>query len=137
MSHNLSRQQVEGMIAAAQFAASANLNIQRHWTVHYERAGIADRHGAAFIGRLLKLVGKAARRAGGEMAAQWVRENGEGKGAHVHILLHLPAGMTLRGRTRHWIVTAGGTFRLRVSKVGRSAGAYHQPSTTNTDSRMR
>ena len=45
------------------------------------------------------------------------RENGDGKGGHVHILLHLPSGMTLRNRTRQWIKAAGGNPVRRVSRV--------------------
>lgn len=116
---------VAGMIAAGEFSVAIKRPFQRHWTVHYERGGIEDRDGAAFVGRLLKLVGKAARRAGGEMTALWVRENGDGKGAHVHILLHLPDGMTLRGKTRRWLKLAGCAFpaRARVSKVRTIGGS--------------
>jgi hypothetical protein len=97
----------------------------RHWTIHYERAGIAEIDGAKFVGHVLRLAKAQARRDGGDMAAIWVRENGEGKGGHVHILLHLPAGTYLRNRTRRWIVAAGGAFRARVSKV-RTIGASLQ-----------
>lgn len=90
LSLNLTRQQVEGMVAAAAFSDAKGFRFQRHWTVHYERAGIADRDGAAFVRQLLKVAGQTARREGGEMTALWVRENGHGKGAHVHILLYLP-----------------------------------------------
>lgn len=105
------------MRAAAEFAARIGLPFNRHWTVHYQTAGIAERDGAAFVGRLLTLARKQARRGGAEMAALWVRENGDGKGGHVHILLHFPAGMTLRNRTRRWIKAAGGLPVRRVSKV--------------------
>jgi len=70
-----------------------------------------------FVGKLLDLIGKQARREGGRVSAIWVRECASGKGEHVHILLHLPDGMSLRNRTRRWIVTAGGRYRTGVSKV--------------------
>ena len=105
------------MIEAANFAERIGLAFNRHWTVHYEMAGIAERDGAAFVGRLLALVGKHVRRAGGKLAALWARENGDGKGGHVHILLHVPNGMTLRNLTRRWIKAAGGNPVRRVSKV--------------------
>jgi hypothetical protein len=105
------------MIEAAIFAERIGLAFNRHWTVHYEMAGIAEHDGAAFVGRLLALVRKHVRRAGGELAALWARENGDRKGGHVHILLHLPGGMTLRNRTRRWIKAAGGNPARRVSRV--------------------
>ena len=99
------------------------LAFNRHWTVHYEMAGIAEHDGAAFVGRLLSLARKKVRRDGGELAALWVRENGDGKGGHVHILLHLPLGMTLRNCTRRWIKAAGGTPARRASKVRTIVGS--------------
>jgi len=130
----LSRDAVMAMLEAAAFAESIGLAFNRHWTVHYQMAGIAERDGAAFIGRLLSLVRKHVRRRGGELAALWSRENGTGKGGHVHILLHTPAGVTLRNRTRTWIKAAGGRPMRRVTKVrtigrtltdGQSSGALH------------
>ena len=105
------------MIEAANFAERIGLAFNRHWTVHYEMAGIAEHDGAAFVGRLLALVRKHVWRAGGKLAALWARENGDGKGGHVHILLHLPSGMTLRNLTRRWIKAAGGNPVRRVSRV--------------------
>ena len=93
------------------------LHLNRHWIIHYERAGIPPDQGAAFVGRVLRLVGAYARRHNNKIAAIWVRENGEAKGAHAHILLHVPAGLTLRNRIGGWIKAAGGTYQRRVSKV--------------------
>ncbi len=105
------------MIEAANFAERIGLAFNRHWTVHYQMAGIAEHDGAAFVARLLALARKHVRRAGGELAALWARENGDGKGGHVHFLLHMPSGMTLRNRTLRWIKAAGGQPRRRVSRV--------------------
>jgi hypothetical protein len=116
---HLSRRQVEAMLAATLHAQNIGLAFNRHWTVHYEAAGIAERDGAGFIRRLLRLASKQVRRDGGEIAALWARENGDGKGGHVHILMHLPIGMTLRNRTRRWIVAAGGTYARRASRASR------------------
>lgn len=106
---------------AAANAQRMSLPFNRHWTVHYQRAGIAEIDAARFIGRLLKLAGDYARRHNGKVAAMWVRENGDGKGGHVHMLLHLPARLSLRGRTGHWVRLAGGNVRQRVSRI-RSIG---------------
>jgi len=121
-SWHLSYGQVKKLLMAARVAELTGLRFNRHWTVHYERAGIAECDGARFIGHLLKLASAQARRDGGQMAAIWVRENGEGKGGHVHIMLHLPAGTHLRNRTRRWIVAAGGKYRARVSRVNSIGG---------------
>ena len=123
MSEYLTLRQCEGLVAAAENAARIGLPFNRHWTVHYERAGIAEREGARFVGRLRKLTGDYARRHKLKEASMWVRENGHGKGGHVHILLHLPAGLSLRGRTRKWIELAGGTCREGVSCVKIIAGS--------------
>lgn len=116
-SYYLSAAQVTHMLEAADFAERIGKPFNRHWTVHFEMGGIAEHDGAAFVGRLLSLVRKQVRRAGGELAALWARENGAGKGGHVHILLHIPAAITLRNQTRRWIKAAGGKPVPRASKV--------------------
>ena len=116
-SWNLSLQNCLDLIAAGNFAEVSGLRFNRHWTVHYEKAGIAEYDAARFIGRLLKLAGDYARRHGGRLAAIWVREGGEGKGGHVHILIHLSPGLSLRGRTRCWVRLAGGRCIAKVSRV--------------------
>jgi hypothetical protein len=121
LSDRLTLAQCEKLIAAALFAERIGLAFNRHWTVHTERAGIQSHDGRAFVGRLLHLVTEAVRRHGGRLAAIWVRENGDRKGEHVHILMHLPAGMKLTNKTRRWIVAAGGNYRRNVSYV-RSIG---------------
>ncbi|MGD9664713.1 MAG: hypothetical protein AB7U34_05865 [Novosphingobium sp.] len=116
----------------AAFAQKTGQTFTRHWTVHYERAGILDSDGAAFIGKLLKRAGEHVRRDGGTMAAIWARENGEDKGAHVHILLHLSSTTTLQNLTRRWIKAAGGTYRKGVSEV-RSIGGTLASAKANTE----
>jgi hypothetical protein len=118
---HLTKAQVVGLMEAVAHAKKFDLAFNRHWTVHYERAGIADQDGARFVGHLLRLVAAYARRHHGKFAAMWVRENGEGKGGHVHILMHLSDGLTLRNRYRGWIGAAGGNYRRNVSKT-RSIG---------------
>ncbi len=121
-SWNLSLQNCLDLIAAGEFAEASGLRFNRHWTVHYERAGIAEHDATRFIGRLLKLAGDYARRHGGRLAAIWVREGGEGKGGHVHILIHLSPRLSLRGRTRRWVRLAGGRCIAKVSRVRPIAG---------------
>lgn len=117
VSHYLTDKQAEQLLRAAENAYSSGRVFQRHWTVHYGLAGIAPADGARFVGKLIDLVKKQARREGGDAYVIWVRECASGKGEHVHILLHLPPGMSLRNRTRRWIIAAGGKYRAGVSKV--------------------
>lgn len=109
--------QVASILDAAAFAFATGRTFQRHWIIHYGKAGIGEKNGAQFVSRVLALVSKQARREGGALTAIWVRERASDKGEHVHILLHLPAAMRLHGRTRCWIETAGGIWVPGVSRV--------------------
>lgn len=131
-SWQLTAGQVDRLIAVAANAERVGLAFNRHWTIHHERAGIPNRDGARFIGKLLHLARQQAKRAGGEMAALWLRENGHGKGAHVHILMHLPPGLLLQNRTGRWIKAAGGKPRTRVGKI-RSIGGSLGCAETSPD----
>lgn len=122
-SYYLTLAQCRGLIAAADHAEKIGLAFNRHWTIHYENAGIAEADAATFIRKLLKLAGDYARRHGARLAAVWSRENGKGKGGHVHIILHLPADLPLRGKTRRWVRLAGGKYRKGVSVVRSIAGS--------------
>lgn len=108
-------------MAAADHAGVIGLRFNRHWTVHYENAGIAERDAAKFIGSLLKHARDYARNHKERFAAVWARENGEGSGGHVHILMHLSSHLSLKGRTRRWVGLAGGKCVEGVSRV-RSVG---------------
>lgn len=115
VSDALADHKVDELLEAARFALATGRTFQRHWIVHYGRAGIGEHEAAGFIRKLFERVGKQAKRAGGELTALWVRERASGYGEHIHILLHLPAGLSLRNRTRRWIAAAGGTYRPGVS----------------------
>ena len=132
MSETLTKAQCGKLIAAARFAHAIGLPFNRHWTIHSEKAGIQAHDGQRFVRRVLKSAGTAARRHGGQLAGIWVRENGEGKGEHVHILMHLPRGMKLANRTRRWVVAAGGTYQPRVSRV-RSIGGLLSSAELNDE----
>ena len=60
-----------------------------------------DRDAAGATGRIVKLIRDWVRSQGGSAIYAWVRENGPDKGSHVHILLHIPEGLSLR-LTRRW-----------------------------------
>ena len=141
----LADRKVDDLLHAARFALATGRTFQRHWIVHYGRAGVAAEDGAAFVRRLLDPLHKLARRAGGELTALWVREHASTYGEHVHILLHLPFGLSLRNRTRRWIEAAGGTYQPGVSMVtsvggrlvkqtaknGSNTGEHHRANAAN------
>lgn len=121
----LSQRHAEGVLQAMAVADLVGMPLTRHWTVDYERAGIADWDGAAFVGRLLAIVGRFARVRGGRFAAVWVREVGVRNGAHVHIAFHLPRGWRLGHFTRRWIRAAGGKYVKGVSHVRPIGGSLN------------
>ena len=135
-SETLTDRQVEGLLESARYALANNRVFQRHWIVHYGKAGIAPENATKFVSRLLDQVSKQARREGGEMTALWVRERASGKGEHLHVLLHLPTAMRLRGRTRRWVVAAGGSWQPGISKI-RIIGGRLSKAHGNSDAVVR
>ena len=127
----LADHKVESLLDAARFALATGRTFQRHWIVHYGRAGIAEHQAAGFLRKLFEQVGRQARSAGGELTAVWVRELASTYGEHVHILLHLPPGMSLRNRTRRWIETAGGIYQPGVSMTKSIGGRLDKQTANN------
>lgn len=121
----LSQRHAEGVLQAMAVADLAGMPLTRHWIVDYELAGIADRDGAAFVGRLLVFTRRYARARGGRFAAVWVREVGMRHGAHVHIAFHWPRGWRLGYLTRRWIKAAGGKYRKGVSRIRPVGGSLN------------
>jgi hypothetical protein len=99
----LSHSQAVNIIEAAGHAAALSLPLNRHITIHWGQAGILDCEAAAATGRYVKLVADCIAKRGGRFACVWVRENGDGKGTHVHILAHIPAGFALARMQRRWL----------------------------------
>ena len=117
------------LVEATRRAIAIGLPFNRHLTIHWAKAGLTNDQAAAATGRMLKLIRDWVRKRGGDVAHVWVRENGLGKGSHVHVLLHLPDGVTLGGMTRRWYKMVTG-WRGRVTKgavqtkcIGHSAQA--------------
>lgn len=135
-SDGLTDSQVAAIIDAAAFAMAMGRTFQRHWTIHYGKAGIGAREGTRFVSYVLALASKQARREGGELTALWVRERASDKGEHVHMLLHLPAAMRLHGRTRRWIEAAGGRWQPGVSCV-RIIGGRLSKKEVNRDAHLK
>jgi hypothetical protein len=62
-------------------------------TVHWEAAGVPLELMPKATGRFLDLLTKALARRNGATAWIWVHENGDGKGGHCHIIIHIPADL--------------------------------------------
>ena len=110
-------------MAAAVFTAQEHRPLNRHTTIHFEAAGIDQPVRA--IGQYLKLAGDWLRTRGQPFAYIWVRESGDRKGEHVHILMHVPPQMAKQfaRRERGWRKRIGARPALgafRSTPVGRS-----------------
>lgn len=121
----LSLAQCLRIIAAADRADAIGLRFNRHWTIHYQNAGVSEENASKFIGHILKLAREYATRHGEQFACLWVRENGPRQGGHVHLLMHIPADLSLRGRSRKWIGLAGGKCRKKVSHIRPVGGSLN------------
>jgi hypothetical protein len=110
------------LITAAMTAQTIGRALNRHITVHWAAAGVADNRAAAATTAFLKYLREWL---GGATAYIWARENGDGKGAHLHILAHLPAGRHMSGaRSRRWLERiTGRPYRLGTIRTRRIAGS--------------
>ena len=123
-SNELTEKQIHAIFAAVAKASTIGLPLNRHWTVHWSKAGLTDDQACAATSTLLTLVRDWLRKQGHRFACVWVRENDHGdrsKGSHVHIMLHVPAELKWCGwRNRRWLerVTSrpyvSGTSRTRI-----------------------
>ena len=104
-----------------------SLPLNRHLTIHWEQAGNPDERAARSTGRFLKLAGDWIAKRGERITWAWVRENGDGKGGHVHILIHVPAGARLGDMQRRWLRSITGRAYKRTTietrRIGGTAGA--------------
>lgn len=112
----LSHSAAAGIIDATDFALALGFGFNRFVTIHWEAGGVTD--DLAATGRWLKLVGDWIRSRGGTVAYVWVRENGPGKGSHVHILMHLPPALSdpFNRRQRGWLKACGAVSKKGVLK---------------------
>jgi hypothetical protein len=121
----LTVKQTAEIIAAAQFAACAGFPLNRHLTIHWEAAGIPDCQAAAATAAFLRLARDWLRKRGAPFAWVWVRENGDRKGSHVHILLHCRPELArdFAAMQRRWLRrVTGNPYRPRVIRTARIGG---------------
>lgn len=125
----LSKKDVENIRAAGVHTAQEHRELNRFTTIHFEAARIADPVWA--IGRMMKLAGDWLRTKGAVLSYIWVREAGEAKGDHVHILWHVPAALIrdFAKREPGWRKQIGakptkGAFKTKPVGFSYSHGAY-------------
>ncbi len=122
----LSERDAGKVLAATARALQVGLPFNRFTTVHWDAAGVAD--GLKATGRLLKLIGDWLRSRERRAAFVWIREDGPNKGAHVHILLHLPPDLVeaFNGCQRGWLKACGAQWRKGVVKTRSIGRSYRQ-----------
>lgn len=122
----LSERDAGKLLEAKDRALRMGLPFNRFTTVHWDAAGVAD--GLKATRRLLKLIGDWLRSRGRQAAFAWVREDGHGKGAHVHILLHVPPELidAFNACQRGWLAACGARWRGGVLKTEIIGRTYRQ-----------
>ena len=105
----------------------------RFTTIHWAAARVHDPLRAT--GRLPKLLGGAIKAAGGSFAYVWVRENGDRKGEHVHVLWHGPAELPVfKHRVLAWLRRCGARRAdgvIKTVSIARSLSAATTGSAYN------
>lgn len=131
-SDHLSLAAARNIIEAAHHASSIGRPLNRFTTLHFEAAQVSDPVRAT--GRLLKLAGDWLRTMGEPLCAIWVRETGEGKGEHLHLLWHVPTGLAgaFAKRERGWR-TKIGMKQLRGSCHSRPVGLSYRHALRGTE----
>ncbi|GLS01686.1 hypothetical protein GCM10007859_17010 [Brevundimonas denitrificans] len=126
MTTGLNERDTGKVLAATAKALEIGLPFNRFTTVHWDAASVAD--GLKATRRLLKLIGDWMRSRGRLAAFVWVREDGQGKGAHLHVLLHLPPDLVeaFNGCQRGWLKACGARWRKGVLKTRSIGRTYRQ-----------
>ncbi len=90
-SHALTAAQIANLEAAERHARAIGLPFTRMITIHWQAAGVALADMVKATGRFLDLLAKALARNKCKTAWLWTLENGDRKGGHCHLLVHVPA----------------------------------------------
>lgn len=121
----LTPRKAQMLINAACRAMQIGRPLNRHITIHWEAAGLSDREAMQATTAFLKYLREWLR---GETAYIWVRENGDGKGSHVHILAHIPKARAMSGAlSRRWIKRCTGKPYRRGAILTRKVKGADQP----------
>ncbi|WP_157799410.1 hypothetical protein [Qipengyuania seohaensis] len=128
----LTPKKAQKLIEAAHRAIQIGRPLNRHITIHWEAAGLSDREAMQATTAFLKYLREWLR---GDTAYLWVRENGEGKGSHVHILAHVPRGKAMSGAiSQRWIRRCTGKpYQRDLIHTRKVRGSDHPDSLLYTE----
>lgn len=129
-SDGLTLAQAEKLAKAAHTAMAIGRPLNRHICVHWEAAGLSDQEAMVATTAFLKYFREWLR---GQTAYLWTRENGGGKGSHVHILAHVPDAKRMSGAlSRRWVqrctirtYRAGAIFSRKIAGAGQPDAALY------------
>lgn len=127
-SYGLETRHVDNLLAATAHADAIGRPFTRMISIHWEAAGVKPSHVPKATGHFLDLLSKGLARSGCATSWLWVQENGDGKGAHVHILAHVPASLAAYVSRLQigWLrLITGNSYRAKVIKsdpIGRRLG---------------
>ena len=85
--------QIDNLTAAERHSRAIGLPLTRMITIHWQAAGVALADMVKATGRFLDLLTKALARHKSKTAWLWTLENGDRKGGHCHLLVHVPAAL--------------------------------------------
>ena len=115
--HALTTAQIANLEAAERHARAIGLPFTRMITIHWQSAGVALADMVKATGRFLDLLTKALARHKSKTAWLWTLENGDRKGGHCHLLVHVPAALVsiLTRLQKGWLHRiTGNQYRRRV-----------------------
>lgn len=116
-SHALTATQIANLKAAESHARAIGLPFTRMITIHWQAAGVTLADMVKATGRFLDLLAKSIARNKSKTAWLWVLENGDSKGGHCHLLIHVPAALVpiLTRLQKGWLKRiTGNPYRARV-----------------------
>lgn len=109
--------QIANLTAAERHSRAIGLPFTRMITIHWQAAGLALADIVKATGRFLDLLTKALARHKSKTAWLWTLENGDRKGGHCHLLVHVPAALVslLTRLQKRWLRRiTGRAYRARV-----------------------
>jgi hypothetical protein len=136
VSHALTRHQCRQILWASARATLAGQPFNRHTTFHHEAMGIPNERGHDAVAALIKLASDYLATKGFRLHWAVTRENGLRKGAHAHILWHIPyeVAKPFHGRWRSWKARLARSYAkpelgrggqvLMTRRIGGTARAY-------------
>ncbi len=117
VSDALTEAQIANLTASERHSRAISLPFTRMITIHWQAAGVALVDMVKATGRFLDLLTKALARHNSKTAWLWTLENGDRKGGHCHLLVHVPAALVslLTRLQKGWLRRiTGNAYRSRV-----------------------